>query len=335
MSDICKIIGSNYNNTMLKKVVNVYQLNFKNFRAPGFGDYLRGCFCMQQLLRTVNTYCGTNIEFDLDLTSHPMTSLLKHSIKNSIIPYDTIINFKIVVVKLKKDPENESYQLILEQMVNYLNGIKTPTFYTFCCLFEIHDEIPQSDKDFILSKLTPNNDMSMYIINTMRELNIQPKKYSVIHLRCVDELTFPDKPLSADYIDYITELINSSIDHSKKYILVTNHNDLKKIFKNRFASYTGKICHTGLDEIQPLDSVRDTMLDFFLMSKASDIVTLSPYDWGSGFSIQCAKLYNIPYSVKVYRYKDQALCKRWPSGSLYPVYNPVKMPPLEFTTLIT
>jgi hypothetical protein len=36
-------------NGKFKKVVNAYQLKYKNEISSGFGDYLRGCFALIQL----------------------------------------------------------------------------------------------------------------------------------------------------------------------------------------------------------------------------------------------------------------------------------------------
>ena len=39
----------------------------------------------------------------------------------------------------------------------------------------------------------------------------------------------------------------------------------------------------------------DTLVDFFIMSNASRIISFSPYNWGSGFSQWCSILHNIPF----------------------------------------
>jgi hypothetical protein len=71
---------------------------------------------------------------------------------------------------------------------------------------------------------------------------------------------------------------------------------VKAHFKGRSQFYTrnGQICHLGADTNQQDDATRDTMLDFFLMSRAKDIIGITPYGV-CGFSQECAKLYNIPH----------------------------------------
>ena len=58
---ICTDIANKYTNTILKKITNVYQLQYIDFKPPGLGDYIRGCFCMMQLIYLLNKYCKTDV----------------------------------------------------------------------------------------------------------------------------------------------------------------------------------------------------------------------------------------------------------------------------------
>ena len=55
------------------------------------------------------------------------------------------------------------------------------------------------------------------------------------------------------------------------------------------------MCHLGQDISPSEEAIRDTMLDFFLLSRASEIIGISPYGV-SGFSNECAKLFDIPFN---------------------------------------
>jgi len=63
---MAELILQNYNNTTLKKITNVYQLNYTNCEAPGIGDYIRGCFTLIQLINTINLCCKKNIKFEMN-----------------------------------------------------------------------------------------------------------------------------------------------------------------------------------------------------------------------------------------------------------------------------
>lgn len=56
---------STFTNTELKKIINVYQLNYTNGVSPGLGDFLRGCLFIAQLSSFLN------IDFDIDISNHP------------------------------------------------------------------------------------------------------------------------------------------------------------------------------------------------------------------------------------------------------------------------
>ena len=51
--------------------------------------------------------------------------------------------------------------------------------------------------------------------------------------------------------------------------------------------------HLGHHSINK-DGVRDTLIEFFIMSTANRILQFSEYGWGSGFSDTISKIYDIP-----------------------------------------
>jgi len=297
--DTCRSLASRYNNNILEKIVNVYQIQFIDFKAPGFGDYLRGCFTMQQIIDTLNTYCKTNVTFDMDVSNHPMSQVLITA--SNPIDYTTLGNFHIDVLKVVKDESDIAFQHILGQTVDYMNTIKEKTFYTFCCKFAIYDDILPRHKELMRSKLIPNEFMVAHIASVKEEMGID--QYSVIHVRCKDENSFPQGDLDAAFIQKVKGLIAANtdafpeegeLDHKpKKYILITNNDKLKKALN--IQSRKSLACHTGQDSVQSFEAIRDTMTDFFLMSAATEIIAFSPYMHGTGFSMECAKLYDVPY----------------------------------------
>ena len=296
----CQAIVNKYSNNTLKKVVNVYQVQFKDFKAPGLGDYLRGCFCMSQILNTLNEYCNTNVVFDMDIRNHPMAQYIQCDPPDTTIPYSTIGNFHIDSLKVKKDESDIAFQHILREIVRYMDALDMETFYTFCCRFEIYDEIKEVDKEFMRSKLKPTEAMQAYINESLNKLNIQPKGYSVLHIRCTDELSFPPSELQKSLVELIEQKVAESIHPDKKYLIITNNKEIKehfiKINPNIFGLLETEMCHVGQDPNQTSTQVRDTMLDFFLIANAKDVVAFSPYDHGTGFSMECCKLYNVPYT---------------------------------------
>ena len=57
------------------------------------------------------------------------------------------------------------------------------------------------------------------------------------------------------------------------------------------------ITHLGYNLLVKYDAVKNTLVDFYLMSQSRHIYSYSVYTHGSGFSKWCAVLYNIPYET--------------------------------------
>jgi hypothetical protein len=128
-------------------------------------------------------------------------------------------------------------------------------------------------------------------------MGIRDGEYSVIHVRCGDETSFPHsfaRQIDEKFIEKVKKLIADNTG-SDKYILITNNDTLRSALN--IPSWNPRICHTGQDSKQSFESIRDTMTDFFIMSAARSIVAFSPYHHGTGFSMECAKVYDIPYKV--------------------------------------
>jgi hypothetical protein len=294
---------------MLQKIVNVYQVQFIDFKAPGFGDYLRGCFTMMQIIDTLNEYCNTNVTFDMDLSNHPMSQVILTEGRNPAVAYAALGNFHIDVLEVKKEESDIAFQHILGQTVDYMNKLclgqqgqqgqlqHNGTFYTFCCKFAIYKEFLPRHKELVKSKLIPTEAMASYIDSVKESMGIRDGQYSVIHVRCGDESSFPHsfaRQIDGNFIEKVKKLIADNTG-SDKYILITNNDTLRGALN--IPSWNPRICHTGQDSKQSFESIRDTMTDFFIMSKALSIVAFSPYYHGTGFSMECAKVYDIPYKV--------------------------------------
>ena len=299
----CEEIAKGFTNTSLKKLVNVYQLQFQGFKPPGFGDYLRGCFSMAQYIATLNRFCGTSIEFDMDLSNHPMG---KHIVQTGkpmdvSIPAFFLNEFIINSIDVNEDPEDPQYQRMFEEIVKRMNALtffnENGIYYGFCCKYEIYNTIDESIKEKMRSRLTPTPAMAIYMKSSLAYLNLKPKEFSVLHVRCLDADSFPPKHLSDTYFKTLDELVEKHCSPSKKYLILSNHNGVKEHYKDRDNFYTrpSKICHLGLDSHQQDDATRDTLLDFFLLSNASDCVGITPYGI-CGFSQEGCKLYNIPHT---------------------------------------
>ena len=289
-------------NPNLKKIVNVYQVQFKGFKAPGLGDFLRGCFSMCQFIHAINKAYGTTIGFGIDIRNHPLSKSIVQPTVPLTIPYETLGEFKITAQKVLDTASEAAMLKEITKRFNALPVDSTGTYYGFCCKYECYTVYNSYDMEYIRSRFSPTNDMASYIQTALVELNLKPKTYSVLHVRCLDADSFtfakdiPPKPLSAAYFKTLDELVSKAADPRKTYLILSSHNGVKDFYSNKigFVSRQSAICHLGLDDKQSEDATKDTMLDFYLMSMANDIIGITPYGV-CGFSQECAKLYDIPH----------------------------------------
>ena len=280
----------------LKKIVNVYQVQYKGFKAPGFGDFLRGCFSMCQYITIINKAYGTSITFDIDIRNHPMSKFISLEPCDTIVPYNTVDEFKINQQMVRDADSEETMLKEISYRFNSLPVDSNGTYYGFCCKYEVYKDYNKGYLELLQSRLTPTPPMESYILSTLVELGLKPKGYSVLHVRCLDGDCFPPIPLTDEYFKTLDGLIDGAIDPTKTYLVLSSHNGVKDHYMGRknFVSRQAKICHLGLDDKQDEDATRDTMLDFYLISMANDVVGITPYGV-CGFSQECAKVYSIPH----------------------------------------
>ena len=150
-------------------------------------------------------------------------------------------------------------------------------------------------------------EMHEYIDESLLNLSLIKHNYSVIHIRYGDMFLINNKmQLEEKYINQLKKEISEIIDKNKfkntKYLLISDNIVIKeiivKLWNNIFTLFTD-ISHLGEGVILETKKVKNTMLDFYLMSNANNIYAFSVYNHGSGFSQWCAETYDIPYICKI------------------------------------
>jgi hypothetical protein len=309
----CAAIASVYSNTTLKKVVNVYQTQFIDFKASGLGDYLRGSFMMLQLLRTLEKYTGIHLEFDMDLRNHPMSKyLICDSTLERPQDYAKLGNFHIDSLLVNQDENDIAYQHIVRETVRYFNKIQQPTFFAYCCKDLVYTEMLDSEKAFIRSKIQPTAEMETYITDSLTRLGVTGA-YTTIHVRLDDAVCFPhavgssQATLNTQLMDDLVAAVRSKVEEGKTYVLVSSNTAVKDALTGgNIHSIPTAICHIGQNQEPTDDQVKDTLLDFYLMSRSSEILAFSTYQ-RTGFSLECSNIYGIPYSMNVVEDKEETV----------------------------
>lgn len=297
MSEKIKEISRLFTNQKLKKIVNVYKLDYKNAKSPGLGDYLRGCFCLMQLAKLLN------IEFELDISQHPLSKYIENPKRVEGIDYDNIylyteqntINNKINT----EDNATNINKFFLINIIKYLNCQNSETVALFTNTFPFFNTYSEEGKDFVRSRLRPNSYMNNYIDFTLNQIGLSKKGYGVIHIRLGDEFIQNEKLGSTVLISRVKNILEKITTPDRKYLVISDCNPLKKSLRvySNFYIYVRKIEHLGGEAMRSADTngIMNTMLDFFIMEHSNAILSLSVYGHISGFSKYCSILNNIPF----------------------------------------
>jgi hypothetical protein len=296
----------------VKIINNVYQEIYTDEKKPtGFGDFIRGCYFLLQFCRKYDFV--PNI-----IVNHPISLFLEKYYKNyhmnqfinknifSFIPMFVDSNWKnseidangyITDVITSKKTLNEIINYFCTLSVNKNN------IFVYNILFP-YDQVDEKDKMFMRDILEPNNEMKYFLQENMNTLCITKKKYSIIHIRSGDiYLSNESKLFNSDYFvkicSEVFQIINNN--YTMDYLLIADNNEIKyllcEIYTNIKSVYK-EITHVGEGNVLERNKIKNTLLDFYLMSNSNSIHSFTSYEHGSGFSLWCATTYNIPYTCK-------------------------------------
>lgn len=278
----------NYKNDNLKKIINVYQTNYVNCCAQGLGDYLNGCFCLLQLCTKFN------INFDIDISNHPIS---KYFIINKNGDLDNIDYNGIMFYKLPDNIRSNKYNCY-NTFINYLNSLNTETHYLFCN-FDPFYPVQEFGRNFIQERFRPNMEITNNINIILQKFNLKPKEFEIIHIRTGDKYLLNQTRQMTNYEvkEYKNFLLKNTVT-TTNYIIISDNVYLKnqlKSFKNFFINDCD-ICHTGENGDKNDESLKNTVIDFFLMSHSKNIISISLKSrGGTGFSRLCGVMFNISY----------------------------------------
>jgi len=291
-------------NTNLRTIVQVYQADFVNEKSPGLGDFLRGSFYLMQLAGILN------VDFKIDISNHPISEFIVNNGKRNDINYNNIeflmgLNRCPVTSFSINPPNNRYFDLkFTNSIIKKLNQSSAQNVGLFSNAFPIFYHFSEYGRNIIRSYLMPNKTMIEYIKNAFDSLQLQPNTYGVIHIRTGDEyLSTKRGDLPPDYTKII-QIITSVNNPNKKYLILSDNYSLKSRLKKyqNFYVYMHNIEHLGseINYNKSTIGIKNTLLEFYLMSYSNSILSLSVYDHISGFSKYCSELYNIPFkNIKI------------------------------------
>jgi hypothetical protein len=293
------------------KIIHVYQQKYQFDTFPtGFGDFIRGCFFIIQ-------FCDKfNFQYEI-IINHPISKYFKYfSLYN--INYNINYNYNYNIEMFTENNFNKSlydeqnyiidYTLnkqIFDKFINYLLKLLVINncVFSYNILFP-YDNITIEQCDKICSLFEPSSEINDQISQILTDLKLIKKDYFVLHIRSGDSyLVNKNEQFDSLYFQIIKDEIFKFIlkNTNTNILLIADNNIIKVLLNNIFPNIKfliHDITHIGEGVQLEEDKVKNTMLDFFLMSNSSFIFSLTSYPHGTGFSYWCAKMYNIPYESK-------------------------------------
>jgi hypothetical protein len=306
-----KSVTDKYTNKTLKKIVNVFQLDYlNNKKGTGLGDFLRGSVCFLQISKLLN------LEFEIDLSNHPISKYLENSKNIKDINYNNITHFHEYNLDKERNYNYENKPInintnFLNATIELLNSVNCETYGFFSNAFPCFNYHTPAGKLLIRTKLEPNEFMKLYVDKSLNELGLSKKGYGVIHIRSGDNHLVNNETFENEFIVKIKQILNNIIVSNRRYLIISDSNVLKQCLKcyPNFYMIIREIEHLGGECMKNSESigVMNTLSDFYLMSYSNSIIALSVYDHASGFSKYAGVLNDIPtlfINIKNYDIKN-------------------------------
>ena len=273
-----------------QKCNSMKQTDVHNFW--GLGDLIRGTIATFQLCKK------HGYKLIVDTHAHPISVFFK----NSRTEYSDLIdelgeniqfkcpgeveNFILNQRRMKSDPADLDSSWSMTDKDFNSNEESPIVFMTNeQCIEPIEEDV----KDFIRELISPNND----IINDINQI-IQslPCDYIVKHVRLGDAEMVRNQQNTNKYMYLLNRLISM---RTSKDVLFSDSYNFKKFASSRagFISLNTETSHLGYHT--DLNKLKNTMIDFYLISKSKMIYSYSEYSWNSGFVYWSSVIYNIPF----------------------------------------
>jgi len=291
----------------IKTLVHVYQTKYKSSNSSGLGDFIRGSYFILD-------FCDKhNLEAKI-IFNNPIINYLKNkeylnnfnTIEHVLMNIELFKNNNIIQCNIKDgfilDPTTYGKN-IYASFINYIVSI-SPIYNSNVFIYSncVPIEVTEKNKEHMRKILEPTDELKIIINETFHYLDLKPNDYSVIHVRSGDiHLINNDTSFDKSYLQRLIAEITKYVNSYDKYILIADDNNVKLILKNIFPKLNillNKITHFGEGVNLEKESVKNTMVDFYLFSYAKNIFSFSSYSHGSGFSYWCAKTYDIPYTCR-------------------------------------
>lgn len=256
----------------MKTVIHTWVNNYF-----GLGDLIRGTIKLYQLSKKLNFI------YIVDIQLHPISNFLK------IQPH----GFSDFV------KENKNHIVCKHNVEEYiLNSQDKLLYFITNDGYENLEPITEDCKDFIKNLLTPNEKFLDYIENKMKLYKLEKYTYDILHFRLGDNNGLIEGNINEDFFEKLSIKIDNykelSVEINSK-VLISDNVKFKEFVKKKYidiTSFNVDVAHLG--HHNHIDKIRDTVFEFFVLTKSKSINTYSVYEWISGFVYWVHQIYDIP-----------------------------------------
>ena len=268
-------LDTNYEKTIYLVWRNKHENTETNY---GFGDKLRGSIFLYQ-------YCKENrINLKIDATDDICSEFLKNVISPD---YDVIKTKSLTLLNHWMSKEEIDKKIKFE--LSYNN-----TIYVFSNFFPNENFAPD-DVEFAKYISEPTKLLTLEI---NEKLNNLPKNFGIKHFRFDDKVFKKDVDSNDKLFNHFYGILKEN--YKPTDILLTNSTNFKKYVKQQIGIQTID-CNNALCKIQhigvslDIESVKNSFIEFFIISKSSYLQSYSSYNWPSNFVKWPCKIYQIPF----------------------------------------
>lgn len=243
-----------------KTIIQVWtQKGCNNNLYWGLGDMIRGTISLYLLSKKYNC------DFDVCIINHPISQYLTYKSK-----YDDLLI-------------NKSIEFIREPEIYIKDKLSIKNSENLICLLTnlyCHENLD----DFIIDKmkkiLSPINEINNSVNSIINNFKIK----KIIYMRIGDDYININKDFNTN--KYVAYLKNNECD-----LFLTDSNILKNHARTIVNTLDLKVGHVGLEKDSEI--LKNTLIEFLIVCRASEIHTFTNYGWVSGFVHWASKIYKI------------------------------------------
>jgi|688.fasta_scaffold61362_3 hypothetical protein len=279
-------------------IENVYQETYNaNINATGLGDFIRGSYFLMQFCQE------TNLLFKINMLNHPISKFLEIYQNKQPSNYKNINKFDLtnfnpgilddnILTNIHDHTINNDFMYFLKDQPVYSKNI-----YTYIISYPTII-IDEEHKKYMQHLLKPTKYLSLLVNEQLTKLELIEKEFTVIHVRYGDNYLIKNEAdINLNHLNTI-KLTIEHLDPNQNILLISDNMIIKNIFTKKYPhvkTHFNEITHTGEGIQLDTNKLKNTMIDFYLFSRAQKVFAFSVYKHGTGFSKWAAETYSVPY----------------------------------------